>query len=110
MTEYPKIVDVDCAICGQAVSIIIEEEGPTVQPTVLAGCEHFYQREKENMKPKKPRSLEEMRELLLDLSYEFPDWNIPYEKAPTISAELFLDLVSRLMECEERLEQLEDEQ
>lgn len=109
MTEYPKIVSVDCAICGEPVSIIIEEEGPAVRPTVLAGCEHFYQREKENMKPKKPRSLEEMRELLLDLSYEYPDWNIPYDKAPIISGELFLDLISRVMECEERLEALEED-
>jgi hypothetical protein len=42
---YPQIATVDCAICGEEVTIIIEEEGLIFRPTVLAGCEHFHKKE-----------------------------------------------------------------
>lgn len=59
--DYPKIMSVDCAICGETVTIIVELTAGTPrpigglmrvpfdpEPTVLEGCEHFYQREREN--------------------------------------------------------------
>lgn len=43
--SYPQLATVDCAICGEPVTIIIEEcdTGLVFRPTVLAGCEHFYE-------------------------------------------------------------------
>jgi hypothetical protein len=53
--DYPQISTVRCAICDQDVTIIIELIAGTPratgglmrvpfdpEPTVLAGCEHFY--------------------------------------------------------------------
>lgn len=61
IADYPKLVGVKCAICGADVLLIIELIIGTPEPmagimrvpfdpepTVLAGCEHFYQRENEN--------------------------------------------------------------
>ena len=58
--DYPKVVAVACAICGETVHIGLELniEGPNYKgglmrmefssyPTVLAGCHHFYEREEE---------------------------------------------------------------
>lgn len=47
---YPQIRTVDCAICGETVTIAIESErwtpiGIITRPTVLAGCEHFYKKD-----------------------------------------------------------------
>lgn len=60
-SEYPKVVAVDCAICGAAITIILELMADTPrpigglirvpfypEPTVLDGCEHFYEREAAN--------------------------------------------------------------
>lgn len=60
-SEYPKVVAVDCAICGAKVTIILELMADTPrpmgglmrvpfypEPTVLDGCEHFHEREAEN--------------------------------------------------------------
>lgn len=46
--SYPEIATVDCAICGEPITIIIEEcdTGLIFRPTVLAGCEHFHKKEK----------------------------------------------------------------
>lgn len=43
--SFPELATVACAICGDTVTIIIEEcqTGLVFRPTVLAGCEHFYQ-------------------------------------------------------------------
>lgn len=54
--DYPKVVSVSCAICGAKVDIAIELQIGTPKPdggrmkvpidptpTVLAGCEHFYE-------------------------------------------------------------------
>ncbi len=61
IADYPKLLGVKCAICGADVLLIIELIIGTPEPmagimrvpfdpepTVLAGCEHFYQRENEN--------------------------------------------------------------
>jgi hypothetical protein len=60
-SEYPKVISVDCAICGEAVTIILELMADTPrpmgglmrvpfypEPTVLDGCEHFHERESNN--------------------------------------------------------------
>ena len=60
-SEYPKVVSVECAICGEEVTIILELMADTPramgglmrvpfypEPTVLEGCEHFYEREEDN--------------------------------------------------------------
>lgn len=56
--DYPKIVLVECALCGETITIAIELQIGTPRtdgammrtpldpyPTVLAGCEHFYRPE-----------------------------------------------------------------
>lgn len=61
IADYPKLLGVKCAICGADILLIIELIIGTPEPmagimrvpfdpepTVLAGCEHFYQRETEN--------------------------------------------------------------
>jgi hypothetical protein len=53
--DFPRIDSVDCAICGETVTVIIELVAGTPratgglmrvpfdpEPTVLSGCEHFY--------------------------------------------------------------------
>jgi len=59
--EYPKLAEVKCAICGAKITLIIELIIGTPEPidglmrlpldpepTVLAGCHHFYDRETDN--------------------------------------------------------------
>jgi hypothetical protein len=61
MSEYPRLQTVRCAICDAQITLIIElvirtplvREGMNPlafdpEPTVLDGCHHFYDREKEN--------------------------------------------------------------
>ena len=56
--EYPKLAEVDCAICGERITLIIELIIGTpepiaglmrlpldTEPTILAGCEHFYRKD-----------------------------------------------------------------
>ena len=58
--DYPKVIAVACAICGEKITIGLELniDGPNYKgglmrmefvayPTVLAGCHHFYEREQE---------------------------------------------------------------
>jgi hypothetical protein len=53
--DFPRIDSVDCAICGETVTVIIELVAGTPratgglmrvpfdpEPTVLSGCKHFY--------------------------------------------------------------------
>lgn len=61
ISEYPKLVSVNCAICGEKITLIIELIIGTPEPidglmrlpldpepTVLSGCHHFYDQEKQN--------------------------------------------------------------
>ena len=61
ISEYPKLTEVNCAICGAKITLIIELiiGTPTPidgimrlpfdpEPTVLDGCHHFYDREADN--------------------------------------------------------------
>ena len=56
IADYPKLMSCKCAICGSDITLIIELIIGTPEPiggimrvpfdpepTVLAGCEHFYQ-------------------------------------------------------------------
>jgi hypothetical protein len=48
--HFPQLVNVDCAICGEPVTIAVEGKrihpyGLYTTPTVLAGCPHFYRKE-----------------------------------------------------------------
>lgn len=49
---YPQLATVDCAICGEPVTIAIEgtrtAAGTIIRPTVLAGCEHFHPKEEQH--------------------------------------------------------------
>ena len=62
ISEYPKLVSVNCAICGAEITLIIELIIGTPEPidglmrlpldpepTVLSGCHHFYDAEAENV-------------------------------------------------------------
>lgn len=53
--DYPKLVEVSCAICGEKITLAIELIIGTPEPiggimrvpfdpepTILAGCHHFY--------------------------------------------------------------------
>ena len=55
VSEYPKLAEVNCAICGAKITLIIELIIGTPEPidglmrlpldpepTVLSGCHHFY--------------------------------------------------------------------